>query len=315
MKHKWLILFPTVVVSAGLVTTIALQHEKMRTLPEQLPREVLAEDIQASEEERLQQGEQHVANDIIDYSFANEEVHITFDYGDNWVDVPVTQDALLFGELSNHSGELASDSYILTNDYTAFLYEERDSESESYTHPIRILLTEDQGETWKDAVVAENLAAVRFRKIDLIDDSFGYVMMTADRTMSSEWTGIYVTNDGGHVWTEMSRPDTTRLVHDGNFLDQKRGFLSYGTINPTEPSLYYTADGGGSWTEAEVVIPEEYTGIFVQADMPFIDGDQLLMRVNQGSIGDYKGGTVNGEFISEDNGASWTFVEEVEPDE
>ncbi|WP_054703816.1 hypothetical protein [Bacillus sp. JCM 19041] len=173
---------------------------------------------------------------------------------------------------------------------TAFLYEDRDRESQSYTHPIRVMFTEDQGETWEDAIVADSLATVRFRKIDLIDDSFGYVIMTADRTMSSELTLVYKTTDGGRTWTEMSRPDTTRLVHDGTFLDQERGFLSYGTINPTEPSLYYTEDGGGNWTEAEVDIPEEYAGIFVQADMPFIDGDQLLMHVNQGTIGDYKGG-------------------------
>ncbi|WP_054703814.1 hypothetical protein [Bacillus sp. JCM 19041] len=120
MRQKWLVLVLTAVVSIGLVTILAYKHESMMTLPEQLPREALAEQIQASKEERLQQEGQHVANDTVDYSFANEEVHITFNHGENWMEVPVSQEALLFGELSEPGGELASDSYVLSNDYYSF---------------------------------------------------------------------------------------------------------------------------------------------------------------------------------------------------
>jgi len=37
--------------------------------------------------------------------------------------------------------------------------------------------------------------------------------------------------------------------------------------------------------------------------------------VNQGSAGDYNGGQVKGKFISVDNGKTWEFQQEVEPNE
>lgn len=92
-------------------------------------------------------------------------------------------------------------------------------------------------------------------------------------------------------------------------------FLSFGTINPEEPDFYVTQDGGESWTKSNIQIPTEFNKIFVTAEIPFKEDDQLAVLVNQGPNGDYQGGKVKGKFISTDNGLNWTFQKEVVPNE
>jgi hypothetical protein len=62
-------------------------------------------------------------------------------------------------------------------------------------------------------------------------------------------------------------------------------------------------------------IPGQYKRIFVIAEVPFKEEDHLAVYVNQGPNGDYEGGKVRGKFISEDQGRTWSFQEEVQPDE
>src|SRR5699024_7437302 len=92
-------------------------------------------------------------------------------------------------------------------------------------------------------------------------------------------------------------------------------FLSYGTINPEEPDLYVTQDAGESWERAKVDVPEKYDAIFVSAEVPVKEDDHLTILLNQGPNGDYEGGDVKGKFISDDNGKTWQFSEEVNPDD
>ncbi|MEY8741007.1 oxidoreductase, partial [Bacillales bacterium AN1005] len=102
---------------------------------------------------------------------------------------------------------------------------------------------------------------------------------------------------------------------DGGFINESTGFLSFGTINPEEPDVYVTEDGGETWTNAVFQIPDEYKRIFVTAEVPIKEGNHLAVLVNQGANGDYKGGKVKGKFLSDDNGKTWEFQQEVEPNE
>lgn len=49
--------------------------------------------------------------------------------------------------------------------------------------------------------------------------------------------------------------------------------------------------------------------------MPVKEEDHLAILVNQGPNGDYLGGKVKGKFISKDNGKTWDFSKEVQPNE
>ncbi|WP_416150181.1 WD40/YVTN/BNR-like repeat-containing protein [Salipaludibacillus sp. HK11] len=133
--------------------------------------------------------------------------------------------------------------------------------------------------------------------------------------MSFEASYVFVTKDGGQHWEVTNHPDTMSLMEDGAFVHESQGFLSFGGFNPQAPELYVTQDGGESWTEAIIDVPEEFIEIFIVAEIPEKEEELLTVLLNQGPNGDYKGGDLKGKFISEDEGQTWEFVMEVEPNE
>lgn len=253
-----------------------------------------------------------VDGDEISYSLQNEKLHITYDKGESWVTVPVEKDKLFAGEYNGNKQSLIDTIYILTEKQAAFLYAEG-TNWEAQT--VGIVYSEDQGKTWEKNIVTESFPALRFRKVDFVNDQFAYVILSGGRTMSQEGTQPYISEDGGKTWTQTNTPGTTRLVSDGAFINEKTGFLSYGTINPDQPDLYVTEDAGESWEMASFQMPEKYEPVFVTAEMPVKEEDHLAILVNQGPNGDYLGGKVKGKFISKDNGKTWDFSKEVQPNE
>ncbi|OCA90527.1 oxidoreductase [Bacillus sp. FJAT-27225] len=253
-----------------------------------------------------------VANQQISYTLQNNELNITFDSGKTWVTVPVEKKLLFGGEYNGNQHELIPNSFILTDDKAAFIHTEGGNwESEG----VMLVYSNDLGETWQHSVVTELFQGVRFRKVNFLNENFGYIILSGGRTMSQEGSSVFLSDDGGKTWNETESSGQTRLLYDGGFIDEKTGFLSYGTINPTEPDFHVTQDDGASWQKADVHVPAKYKEIFVSAEIPVKDGYELVMLVNQGPNGDYLGGRVKGKFISNDNGLTWEFAEEAEPDE
>jgi len=251
-------------------------------------------------------------DDSIGYSLQNNQLQITFNRGNDWIVVPVEKEKLFEGEYSGTKKKLIENSYTLTQKRVFFLYSDGTSPNGK---SIKLIYSQDQGKTWENAVVTEHYPPIRFRKVEFLNESFGYVIISGDRAMSQEWTTVYITKDGGNQWKETTHSNVTRLISDGGFVDENTGFLSYGILNPDEPDLYVTQDGGNSWSEAEIKIPEKYHEIFVIAEVPFKEEDHLAVFINQGPNGDYEGGKVKGKFISNDNGKTWRFSMEVIPNE
>lgn len=90
-------------------------------------------------------------------------------------------------------------------------------------------------------------------------------------------------------------------------MDENTGFLSFRILNPVVPDFHFTQDGDNSWSNANIIIPEQYHEIFVMAEVPFKEEDYLALHINQGPKGDFEGGKVKGKFISIDNGLTWEF--------
>lgn len=247
----------------------------------------------------------------VGYSLQNNQLQITFDNGENWRVVPVEKQQLVAGENNGSANELIENSYVLTKKRVSFLYFENGPNGSR----IKLKSSLDQGRTWEDSVVTERYPFIRFRKVEFINDSFGYVIVSGDRTMSQEWTTVYITNDGGKQWRETAHSNVTRLIYNGGFVDENTGFLSFGILNPVEPDLYVTQDGGNSWSKATITIPEKYHEIFVMAEVPFWEGDHLAVYINQGPNGDYEGGKIKGKFLSNDQGKTWEFSMEAAPNE
>ncbi|MBD7945094.1 oxidoreductase [Psychrobacillus sp. Sa2BUA9] len=251
-------------------------------------------------------------DDLTGYSLENDQVQITFNSGNEWIEVPIEKEKLFEGEYSGSKTELIDDSYILSQGHAYFLYS---NENDSNETSIELLYTKNEGKTWGNIVVVDRYPLIRFRKVEFLNDSFGYVIISGDRTMSQEWTNVYITKDGGMQWKEATHSNITRLISDGGFVSEEIGFLSFGILNPEEPDLHVTQDGGASWREANINIPEKYNKIFVLAEVPFKEDDYLAVYINQGPNGDYQGGKVKGKFISNDNGKTWEFLMEVTPNE
>lgn len=250
------------------------------------------------------------AEETIDYSLQNGELHITFDQGEHWTHVPLEIESLFAGEYSGNQQDLIKNSYMLTEDLVGFIYSE---DVIPYGIHIKWLYSLDQGESWQQSVITENYPSIRFRKIGFLNGDFGYAIMTGDRTMSQELSNVFLTNDGGKSWRETNNSNMTSLLADGGFVDEQTGFLSYGTLNPEQPTLFVTHNAGDTWTEAIIDIPEKYSQIFVIAETPVKEEDHLAILINQGPNGDYQGGKIKGKFISKDNGMTWEFSKEVEP--
>jgi hypothetical protein len=244
------------------------------------------------------------------YEIINEELKVTSDNGEHWLAVPVALTDLFDGAYSGSKQELIEGSYVITPERTAFVIGDYDN--------VRILLSTDQGENWSEVPVGNLLPAIRMRLLGFTSEQNGYLILTGEKTMSWEANKIFKTNDGGKSWSEAGEVEEKRLITAGGFINDQLGFISFGSINvmdqPPRPSLYRTTDGGKSWAEIEVPIPAEYKGIFVEAEVPTFDGSQGTLLVNQGPSGDYQGGKVMAKYISQDDGATWTFANLVDPE-
>lgn len=263
--------------------------------------------ISLDETDEKQQLQSIYENENVAYSLQNNELNITFNEGRDWLTVPIKKDQIFHGTNQMNEQQLIDHSYILTKERIAFIHWENS----------RVLLTYslDQGNTWQEAVVAEPYHFFGFRKVDFLNDQFGYVLLSGERVVSQEASNFYVTMDGGENWKAINHPDTMSLVKDGGFIDDTIGFLSVGPINPDKPMLHVTEDGGNTWYEAKINVPSKYIEIFLIAEMPKKEGNHLIMFVNQGPNGDYEGGKLKGKFISEDGGLTWDFSEEIKVDE
>lgn len=250
---------------------------------------------------------QPISNTNISYTLQNDELNITYNKGLSWRKVPVEKDRLFEGEYNGNKKELIEKSYFLSEDMAAFLY----TEGEIGDHQkVVVTYSKDKGETWKNSVVTEGFSPMRYRKIDFLNDDFGYVIISGGRTMSFESSHIFITHDDGLSWKETTNSGVTSLISDGGFIDESTGFLSFGAINPAAPELYFTHNTGQNWRRATIFVPEKYHQIFVSAEIPIKVGNHLAIYVNQGPHGDYEGGRIKGKFISEDNGKTWEFEKE-----
>ncbi|MDF2857382.1 MAG: oxidoreductase [Neobacillus sp.] len=301
MKKNIIGIIFIIIVGLAIATFFFEQHPEFSTPKIIQPIEV--PDTQKDEPQQPIPLQPIYVDNSIGYSLQNNQLQITYNKGKDWIVVPVDKAQLFAGEYNGNEQELIENSYILTQNRATFLFSEGDH--------IKLIYSLNQGETWEHTIVREEYLPLRFRKVDFINESFGYVIISGDRTMSQEWNAAYLTHDGGKQWKETTHSGVTRLIYDGGFVDENTGFLSFGILNPVEPDLLVTQDGGNSWSAAAVIIPEKYHQIFVMAETPFKEEERLAVYINQGYNGDYEGGKVKGKFISNDNGKTWEFSMEV----
>ncbi|WP_216830331.1 WD40/YVTN/BNR-like repeat-containing protein [Alkalihalobacterium elongatum] len=263
-----------------------------------------------SMEEYLQEIGMETPVENIGYQLTEEALQVTYNNGESWLKVPVETEAL-YGLRDRFNSQLLMGSYILSNERTAFLLQNEEG-------AVHVIMSTDNGKTWEETPVSSNWASGRFGKIEFTTDQDGYLIFSGERTMGFEAHFIYKTNDGGKSWYNAGFvEDTHQMVTDGGFINDQLGFMSFGyTLNEDQaptPHFYRTENGGDSWEQITIPIPEEYKGFFTVAEMPTFQGGDGTLVVNQGAEGDYLGGKVLAKFTSHDEGKTWSFAGLVDP--
>ncbi|SDM76975.1 WD40/YVTN/BNR-like repeat-containing protein [Sediminibacillus halophilus] len=244
------------------------------------------------------------------YRVSGSSLEVTYNNGEDWQTVPVAPEELFSIDRSIDTS-LREESYVITPEVTAFVL--------GGHRNLSVLISTDKGKSWEEVLVSDKLPVLRLGLLGFTSDKDGYLIVTGDKTMSSEAHFIWKTNDAGQSWYKTnSVNDIQALVTDGGFINNKLGFISFGEYrtegNPPVPNLYRTNDGGKNWGRVKIPIPEEYQGYFTQAEIPVIEGDNGTLLVNQGPEGDYLGGSVLAKFSTDDQGKTWSFAGLVDPD-
>lgn len=245
--------------------------------------------------------------EAISAKISGERLYITFDYGDEWKEVPVEFSELTAGEYipSNENGLMAG-SYYLSKDHCSFILF-----TSGYVGDLKLVQSDNKGDSWEEYDFGEFSNSIHYRKIEYLNNEFGYLVTSGGRIVGQEGAAVYLTNDGGRSWKEASKLEIGTLVTDSSFTDMETGFVTFKSSIEAPLKLLTTQNAGKSWEVAVVNLPSEYEKIFIDAESPYNSEGALELLANQGEEGDYQGGLVKGKFISQDNGVTWDFVSEI----
>lgn len=256
-----------------------------------------APDYQVSEQMKLEWNQQ------------TDELYMTTDSGQNWQFVPLKPAWLRAGNYMLTSGEIPQGywmdkSYSLAPDFSWFIFSP--DETALYT-----LQTTDGGENWTQGLVTEHMGRLRYRKASYYKPDSGILVTSSETDMSEEFISIYSTVDHGENWTNIGSTSISQPIQNSSFLSQMMGFIA------TREQLYYTTNGGSSFKEAIVTLPEDYKkgGLdlfqspneIIQTGTNTLEAKFYLLKT-----GDIDRGKMFAcLFRSTDNGETWQFVEEL----
>ncbi|HEX3076768.1 MAG TPA: hypothetical protein VHQ24_07900 [Lachnospiraceae bacterium] len=162
---------------------------------------------------------------------------------------------------------------------------------------------------------------VKVLKLDNEENDIDYIYINSKEgwKASYEYIGmfkenvtLYKTEDSGISWSEL-----TSTVKDNYtiplsaksgmiFTDSKNGWITTEIPQPGYIGLYKTADGGATWEERTIVIPDVYSDIEFKTYPPvfFTLNDAILLS---GTLEEDMEQLV---YVTHDGGVSWTQVKE-----
>ena len=142
----------------------------------------------------------------------------------------------------------------------------------------------------------------------------GYRLCAVDAAAGTRFYSLAKTSDGGQTWSFINE---SPFGKDGGaatgvmFVDEKIGFIGLSNATKADAKLYRTEDGGKTFKEVTypAVKTTEAKNPFDFPNIPTKEDEKLVMRVGQGTDGDYHGGS-KAVFESIDNGKSFHYVKE-----
>lgn len=263
------------------------------------------------------------------YKIEDEKCYVSYDAAKTWVEVPIDLETLAkVGDGHSYYNKLQDGSYLITPNKTAFVFGGAYSEVEHGFSSLKLIYSDDQGQTWNTSVISSDISGVRVKFVSFPTSSVGYVVAAFDRTMSQEAQSIFKTVDGGATWEFFGSTPRNSLLQAAGFITETIGFFTYPVVEGAYTNFYRTENG---YIYSEINIPViEIDGLtpFVQPEIPYFENDELYVLVGQGgphpaeqeystdgviTDGDYQGGRLMAKFKSNDLGITWEFVEYYEP--
>lgn len=244
------------------------------------------------------------------YRIYDDKCFISNNYGKTWAEVLIPIEKLCkVSEGNTYYNSLQEGSYIIDKEKIIFVY------GGNQETQLSIIRSDDGGQTWRTIKVDEDNKAVKYVGLKFISfpsKEVGYIVVSSERVMGSERKIIYKTCDGGESFSKVETITNINehCLYNAVFLTENLGFMAM--VCNDSPEIYRTDDGGLTW---EIIqIPQvEVDGItpFIQPELVFKEEGKLYLLVGQGDEGDYKGGTCKIKFISEDDGKSFRYTDEI----
>lgn len=91
---------------------------------------------------------------------------------------------------------------------------------------------------------------------------------------------VLLSGDGGETWSPTSTdPSPVSDVYGAGFLNDQAGFVCSRHFQTTGPEIFWTQDGGASWSLLGLPVPEEYQGSVMDAYGPQIQDGEVCFPV------------------------------------
>lgn len=170
-------------------------------------------------------------------------IHVltTIDGGQTWIEVTPPEDNTL---MSNIGGMYSSGS----NAWVIYLGTDR------------VWRTTDGGATWTASEAGYSVG--QFSTFQFTDLDHGWMLQEVESGLGSQLVALFRTEDGEDTWQEIINPydseDLQSCIKTGlSFSETAIGWATYDCQgNYVEPFLDITADGGKSWAEGQLPVPE-----------------------------------------------------------
>lgn len=240
-----------------------------------------------------------------DYIINGYKMKVTRDYGENWIDIPITEEDLENTlDFYKMGIEIPSESYYISDDIggtIALIYGEKP----------KILLSKDDGQNWEIIELEiEYFKPLTRRTIGFTSEMEGYMALGTDWSMGTgESKILYLTNDGGRTWAPNRLPlaDSSNTLTGIQFSDINNGILSLdGGSGINEPVVFATTNRGESWSEVKIPldeIPEEVQYLTQIDSLVYEDGIYKL------TLGQGLGQNMKVVFYSDNILSGWSYKE------
>lgn len=253
------------------------------------------------------------------YKIENQKLYVSYDAGNNWINVPVTSKELLLN--FDTKNELGEGTYQISPEITAIEYNRGN-----------VIYSNDSGVTWKKITISEISQNIMY--LHFFDANNGIAIGGCDYAMHSYASLILKTSDAGATWVEVGTGPKEWLNSGSTatFINKSIGFILEPSVNADNAILYRTEDGGITFekssfplqnfktqtSETENSVSNSYQPkwdeVYDTPQLPELSDSVLTIVIGQGSDGNYNGGKISARYNSHDMGKTWKYVDQFIPE-